>query len=236
MIKKELAEKVEAIVEVLKERYDAEVVIIVGSRAVGDYKETSDWDIYIFSNKKPFDKSPQEFKSWLPALIKNEDLDVYVNGFDKKAYPEKLYRDLTNSVVVLDKDNFGKKLREEAIKRYEKGPEKWTKTYAQWRVNKSERYMKKFKELITEKNYQELFLRISSYFDENLIEWWFGIRGEFRLRPQQAFPYIKEKDLKFYEQLQIIVSDKKDYGQKIEAIRKCNEILFNKKEYKKLIE
>ena len=234
-MKKELKSKLETIIEFLKKAYEAEVIIIVGSRAVGDYKLTSDWDIYLFSNKKPFDKSPQEFKSWLPKLIKEEDLDVYVNSFDKKSYPYKLYRDLRNSVVVLDKNNFGKKLREEAIKRYKKGPKKWTKTYAQWRITKSQRYMKKFNELIKEKNYQELFIRTSDYFKENLIEWWFGIRKEFRLRPQQAFPYIKNKDPQFYKQLKIISSDKKSYEQKINAIKTCNKLLFESKKFKKLI-
>jgi len=236
MIKRELKEKVKVITEVLKKRYGAEVIIITGSRAVGDYASTSDWDIYVFSNKKAFDKSPEEFKSWLPDLIKEEDLDVYVNRFYKKNYPQKLYRDLRNSEVVLDKNNFGKKLREEAIKISKEKPKNWTKTYAKWRVNKSQRYMKKFRELLKTKNYPELFLRISSYFDENLIEWWFGIRNEWRLRPQQLFPYIKKKDLEFYKQLKIISSDKKTYEQKVEAIKKCNKILFNKIGYKRLVE
>lgn len=228
-------EKVNAVIELLKKRYDAEVIIIVGSMAVGDYKEGSDWDIYIFSKKKPFNKSPDELKSWLPEEIKEEDLDIYVNSFDIKSYPEKLYRDLRNSVIILDKDNFGKKLREEAIKRFKEGPKKWTKTYAQWRINKAERYLKKFNDLIMEKNYPELLLRISWYYDENLIEWWFGIRREFRLRPQQAFPYIKKKDPAFHKQLNIIASDKTSYKEKVKAIINCNELIFNSLYYKRLI-
>lgn len=228
-------EKVNAIIEFLKKRYEAEVIIIVGSRAIGDYKKGSDWDIYIFSKKKPFDESPEELKSWLPEKIKEEDLDIYVNNFDKKTYSEKLYRDLRNSRIILDKNNFGKKLREEAMKRFKKGSKKWTKNYAQWRINKSERYMKKFNDLIKEKNYSELFLRISWYLDENLIEWWFGIRGEFRLRPQQAFPYIKKKDPKFYKQVQTITSAHTSYRKKIKAIKKCNELIFNSKYYRELV-
>jgi predicted nucleotidyltransferase len=231
----EMKDKIKAVIEFLKKRYGAEVIIIVGSRAVGDHKKTSDWDIYIFSNKKPFKKTPQEFRSWLPKLLKEEDLDVYVNSFDKKSYPDKLWRDLRNSVVLLDKNNFGKKLREEVIRRYKKGPKKWTREYALWRIDKSKRYMKKFNELIKEKNYLELSLRIGYYFDENLIEWWFGLRREFRLRPQEAFPYIKKKAPRFYGQLRIIVSDKKSFREKINAIRKCNKILFESKEFKSLI-
>ena len=41
-------EKLAAIINHYKIRYKAEVLIIVGSRAVGDYKPRSDWDIYLF--------------------------------------------------------------------------------------------------------------------------------------------------------------------------------------------
>jgi predicted nucleotidyltransferase len=220
------------IIDFLKKIYGAEVIILVGSRAVGDYKKTSDWDIYIFSNKKPPKISPQRFRKLLPV---DEDLDVYANCFDRKTYPAKLYRDLRNSKIVLDKNDFGKKLREEAIRMYKKGPKKWTRNYTLWRVNKSQRYMKKFNELIKEKNYLELSLRIADYFDENLIEWWFGLRREFRLRPQEAFPYIKKKDPKFYKQLKRIVSDRQSYANKIDACKKCTKMLFESREFKKLV-
>jgi predicted nucleotidyltransferase len=234
-MKKELKPKLNSIIQFLKQKYKAEVIIIVGSRVIGDYQPGSDWDIYIFTKKKEPKQTPKQFYDSLPNTLKNEDLDVYVNDFNIKKYPYKLWRNLRISEVVLDKNNFGKKLRQEALRRYKKGPKKWTKQHAQWRTIKAQRYMKKFKDLLKTKNYPELFLRISWYYDENLIEWWFAIRNEFRLRPQQAVPYIKKKDPEFYKQLKIITSDKKSYKEKVNAIKKCNKILFNKKEYKKLI-
>ncbi|MFC1697903.1 nucleotidyltransferase domain-containing protein, partial [Nanoarchaeota archaeon] len=221
------------IVEFLKKRYNAKVIILVGSRAVGDFKAKSDWDIYLFTSKK-IKETPKEFYKSLPRLIKNEDLDVYLNSMDTKKYSAKLWRDLRNSKILLDYKGFGKKLQRKALTLFKKGP-KWTKKYAQGRIFKAQRYMKKFEDNLKDKNYAELFLRISWHYSENIIDWWFGIRNEFQLRPQQAFPYIKENDPDFYLQLKKVFFDKTSYKIKINAFKKMHELLFNSKEFKKLI-
>jgi len=78
------------------------------------------------------------------------------------SYSTKLWRDLRNSKVVLDtSERFGEKLREKALELYKKGSEKWTKDYAFGRIVKARRYMKKFENNLEDKNYEELFLRIS---------------------------------------------------------------------------
>ena len=234
MVKQE--EKLDTIIEFLKNRYKAKVLIVVGSRAVGDYKPKSDWDIYLFTDKKLPKETPNQFYNALPEAIKDEDLDVYKNSMSINSYPSKLWRDLRNSKVVLDtKAGFGKKLRKKSLDLYKKGPAKWTKEYAQGRVYKAQRYMKKFEDNLEDKNFAELFLRISWHYSENIIEWWFGIRQEFQLRPQQAFPYIKEKDPDFYKQLQKVFSDKTTYRTKINAFKKMHNILFESKEFKKFI-
>ncbi|MBT3298029.1 nucleotidyltransferase domain-containing protein [archaeon] len=234
MVKKD--EKLNLIVEFLKDRYKAKVLIVVGSRAVGDYKPNSDWDIYLFTDKKLLKETPNQFYNSLPETIKHEDLDVYKNSMKINSFPPKLWRDLRNSNVLLDTNSeFGKKLRKKALDIYQKGPKKWTKYYAQGRVYKSQRYMKKFEDNLKDKNFAELFLRISWHYSENIIDWWFGIRQEFELRPQQAFPYIKEKDPKFYKQLQKIFSDKINYRTKINAFKKMHERLFESEKFKELI-
>jgi len=234
MVKKE--EKLDIIIEFLKNRYKAKVLIIVGSRAVGDFKPKSDWDIYLFTDKNLPKETPNQFYNALPEAIKDEDLDVYKNSMKINSYPPKLWRDLRNSKVVLDtKEGFGKKLRKKALDLYKKGPAIWTKEYAQGRVYKTQRYMKKFEDNLKDKNFAELFLRISWHYSENIIDWWFGIRQEFQLRPQQAFPHIKEKDPEFYKQLQKVFSDKTTYRTKINSFKKMHKMLFESKEFKKLI-
>ena len=235
MVKKDLNNKKQAIIKFLKKRYSAEVIIFVGSRAVGDYKKNSDWDVYLFTHKALPKETPDEFERALPKILKGEDIDEYKYDFNVANYSLELWKDLRNSVVVLDTiDSFGEKLRKKAQELYKKGPNKWTATYAQGRVYKARRYMKKFKDNYDDKNYVELFLRFSWHYSENIINWWFGIRREFPLRPQQAFPYIKKKDPKFYRELVKIVSDKTDYKTKIVAFNRCHKILFNKPEFKKL--
>ncbi|NPE09901.1 MAG: nucleotidyltransferase domain-containing protein [Asgard group archaeon] len=230
-------EKLAIIIEHLKSRYKAEVLIVVGSRVVGDYKPRSDWDIYLFTDVDVHsDESFQEAIEAYPAAIKNEDIDLYWNSMDINSYPSKLWRDLRNSKVVLDTpDGFGEKLREKALELYQKGPEKWTKDYAYGRIVKARRYMKKFENNLEDKNHEELFLRISWHYSENIIDWWFGIRQEFLLRPQEAFPYIKEKDPEFYKEIQRIVSDKTSYEEKIEALKKIHQLLLESEEFKKLL-
>ena len=44
--------KEKEVVKFLRERYNPKSIIFVGSRAVGDYKKGSDWDVYVFCKKK----------------------------------------------------------------------------------------------------------------------------------------------------------------------------------------
>jgi hypothetical protein len=138
--------------------------------------------------------------------------------------------------VVLDtKGGFGEKLRKKALDLYKKGPVKWTKEYAQGRVFKAQRYMKKFEDNLKDKKVAELFLRISWHYSENIIDWWFGIRQKFPLRPQQAFPYIERTDPNFYKQLQKVFSDKTSHKTKINAFKEIHKLLFESREFKKLV-
>lgn len=230
-----MKQKQAAIVEFLKDRYKAKTLILVGSRAVGDYKPNSDWDIYLFTDKQFKKETPKEFYESLPEIIKDEDIDLYKLSTKTSSYPEKMWKHLRYSKVILDEKNFGKKLREKALKIYKKKPKKWTKAYAEGRYFKAQRYMKKFEDNLKDKNYEELFMRMCWYYSESIINWWFGIRQEHALRPQQAFPYIKKKDPDFYKQLQKVTSDKTSYKTKISAFKKINSLLFNSKRYKDLI-
>jgi predicted nucleotidyltransferase len=230
-------EKLDVIIDYFKTKYKAKVLIVVGSRAVGDFKPRSDWDIYLFTDvESEHNETFQEFIEAYPDAIKEEDIDLYWYSMDIDSYPQKLWRDLRNSKVVLDTpEGFGKKLKEKAIELYRKGPEKWTKDYAFGRTIKARRYMKKFEAHLADKEFEELFLRIAWHYSENIIEWWFGIRQEFPLRPQQAFPYIKEKDPAFYQEIQNIVSDRTNYKEKIDAFNKIHRLLFESKEFEQLL-
>ena len=194
--------KEKEIIKFLKKRYNAKAIVITGSRAYGDYKPNSDWDIYVFTDKKYRKETDDEFYASFPDSLKGENLDLYKHYLGRKEYPDKMYRNFRYSKIVLDtKNGFAKKLKKRSQKIYSKKPKKWTKTYAQGRVYKAERYMKKFIDNYDDKKFGELYLRFCWHYTENVIDWWFGIRQEHKLRPQQTFPYIKKKDPKFYRQL-----------------------------------
>ena len=226
--------KEQEIIKFLKKRYNVKAIVIVGSRAIGDYKSGSDWDIYIFSDKKFRKETPNEFYNVLPSSLKNEDLDIYKNSMDVASYGWKLWRDLRNSKIVFDTNGFAKKLIVKVLKLYKKGPKKWTKEYAQGRVYKAQRYMKKFKDSLKDKKNGELFMRICWHYSENIIDWWFGIRREWPMRIRDAFPYIKNKDPKFYAQLKKVFNET-SYKVKIDAFKKIHKILFNSKDFKRLV-
>ena len=42
--------KLAVIIDHYKNRYKAKVLIVVGSRAVGDFKPNSDWNLYLFTD------------------------------------------------------------------------------------------------------------------------------------------------------------------------------------------
>jgi predicted nucleotidyltransferase len=224
------------IIEFLKNRYQAEAIIIVGSRAVGDYKPNSDWNIYVFSEEPYPKESHENMRKALAAELKNEDLDIYKNSMYGETFSPKLFRDLRNSKVVLDtKNGFAEKLRKKALAMYKKGPIKWTKVYALGRVYRAKRYIHKFEDSLASTEYEQLFLRIAWHFTEDITEWWFGIRTEFALRSQEAFSYIKKQDPAFYDKLQIVVGEKSTYKQKVEAFREMHNLLFESKQFKELI-
>lgn len=55
-------EKLDIIIEYFKNKYKAKVLIVVGSRAIGDFKPSSDWDIYFFTDiEDEHDETFQQF-------------------------------------------------------------------------------------------------------------------------------------------------------------------------------
>ena len=94
--------------------------------------------------------------------------------------------------------------------------------------------MKKFIDNYDDKKFGELYLRFCWHYTENVIDWWFGIRQEHKLRPQQTFPYIKKKDPKFYRQLKRVF-DETNYKVKIDAFKKMHKLLFESRKFRKLV-
>jgi predicted nucleotidyltransferase len=219
------------IVKLFREEFGAKSIILVGSRAVGDFKENSDWDGWVFTDKKKIGNLNRLKKKY---GLDDEDLDFQYVPTKQKFSWDVFWLKLKYSKLLYDPDKIAERVVEKALAEYAKGP-KVSKEWALRRVEKAERYMKKFEDNLAEEKYAELFNRICWHYNENVIDWWFKFRKEWPMRPQQKFDYIKKKDPGFYRQLQKVFSDKTSYRVKIEAFRKIHGFLFGSKPYRKLV-
>jgi predicted nucleotidyltransferase len=224
-------EKGKRIVNYLKEAYDAQAIVFLGSRAVGDYGPQSDWDILILTDKKKLKDESYTKKKY---GLKDEDFDLYIYPTNQKFLFDKFGLKLRYHKVKHDPRNLAKNLLTQAKKQYDKGP-KITKEWALGRRDKATRYMKKLEDLLEAKAYPELYNKICWHFVENVIVWWYMFRKMWPLRPQQKFKYIEKKDKAFYKQLKKVFSDKTTYKTKVKAFKEINLILFESKRYKNLI-
>lgn len=209
----------------------AQAVIFLGSRAVGDFKPNSDWDAVIFTKKK---KKIDTKERKAQYGIEDEDLDIQFVPPNQKFEWRKFGLKLRYHKIMYDPKGLAKRLVTEAAKEYKKGP-LITKEWAQARKAKATRYMKKFDDNLADKKYGELFNRMCWHFTEDIFNWWFHLRKEWPLRPQQKFAYIKKKDPLFHEQLKKIYSDKTSYKVKVQAFKKIHKLLFESKYYRKLV-
>ncbi|MBW3015501.1 nucleotidyltransferase domain-containing protein [Candidatus Woesearchaeota archaeon] len=227
---KQTKSHLEEIIKYLKDKYSAKAIILCGSRVVSDYSENSDWDMFVFTSKH---------KNWFDKIghpeLPGMDLDICFFPTTQKYTWKDFGLKLRYSEIIYDPIGIARKIKKQAFKVYDKGPAKWTKEYAFYRKEKASRYMKKMEDLLEMHDNNRLFLRIAWHFTENIIDWWFGLRQEWPLRPKQAFEYIKNQDPKFYKQLQVITSDEKSYHDKIKAFKRVHTLLFESPKYKILI-
>jgi len=220
------------LVSYLIKTYDAKAVILTGSRAIGDNKEDGDYDIFILSNTKK--KQELYFKFKRNPKFRNIDLDLYIKPLNTIFNYEEYGLKLMYSKILYDPLGLAKRLLKDAKRFYDKGPKMWSKNHALSRIDKSERYIKKIKSCHKSKLYGELMMRISWHYTENIINWWFGIRNLWPMRPQQAFNYIKEYDAAFYSALLKIYSET-NYATKIKGFEDAHRLLFNSKEFKRIV-
>ncbi|MBT4446202.1 nucleotidyltransferase domain-containing protein [archaeon] len=223
--------KLKRIVSHLKKHYDAKAIILAGSRVVGDFHKDSDWDLFVWTPKLKkgedrikviercgFHELKNETKldcAWIPMSTKKFDWSV----FSLK---------LRYSLVLLDTtEKMATKIRNQAFKIYQKGPIAWSEKKFQQERQRSLGYIKKFQHLLkTEKN-GHLLQYLSYYYTEQIIPVWFQLRGEWQLRPQEAFGYIQEQDPKFYKVLQKLWSTS-SLNDKVAICKKIDKLLFER--------
>ncbi len=233
-MKKQLKPRAKKIVNLLKNKFGAKAIILTGSRHVGDYEQDSDWDMFVFTTKlKKGEERIKVHERCGPTRISGETkLDCYWLPADAKFRWENFKLKLRFCEIMYDTKGIAKKVIKDAYKIYDKGPD-WSKTKWWGEKQRSWGYLKKMNYLLKKRQHGALFKRICFYYAEYLFGWWFSLRDEWPLRPQQAFDYIKKKDPNFFKLLRRVYGNT-TLEQKVKACEKIHNHIFESLKFKKL--
>lgn len=226
----ELKPDLDRISAYLRDEFDAQALILCGSRHVGDYKPHSDWDV------KAFVEDPQKHikENRFPQLP-GVDIDCTFHTLDTQFSWDEFGLKLRFSEVVFDNDDgIARKVRDQAQEEYAKEPQKWSLFYALGRIEKAKRYEAKFQDLLEEGNHAELFQRIAFHYTENTYTWWYGARQEWEPRPQAMFKDLQARDPEFYRHLSRVFTST-DNEEKVRALHDLHEHFFSTEAFQKLI-
>jgi predicted nucleotidyltransferase len=218
------------IIQLSKELYNATAVILVGSRAVGDYYPESDWDVMIFS---PLLKKKEVGREYSRALReKRGGINIPGVTVDTMFFPSSIQfsfqvfdKKLRYARVLYDAKGRAKSLMIDAKRFYKKGPTILTQFQVDLRRRKCEGYVTKMQHLLKAKKYYELAERCGWFLNEMIVPYWFDLRGEWDLRPQQTMAHIQKRDLLFYRWLQRFVGEC-NYRTKVGVAKKMIEVVF----------
>ena len=203
------------IVKYLRDKYDPEAILLHGSRAVGKERAHSDWDIImLFENeitRKGFRENigseNVEWKAYLFPNIKESVVEVF------DTY-------LQFAKVLWDKNGNADELLRRAQLEYAAGP-----SLNREEIEREKLYMHhKLLGMKDDVGNPYMFLRHLSVFLNRASNLWFEVlHNEFSKPFYLAIPEIKEKDLEYFSQLEILSSNNSNIS-KI----KSSEIILSK--------
>ena len=207
--------------------YDAQVIILAGSRSSGDYKEDSDWDIYILTEKE-FETHP---------ILEGYQLDIYCLHPEDDFSFDKLGWKLFHCEVICDTPNRdAQRIIDQAQEFRKIGPEPWSLNRALTRKDKVERYANKLRNCIKSENWFELHQRLNWHFLENSYSWWYGIRTEWEPRPQKMMEDLGNRDPEYASILKKLVDPNITDLERVELFAQLHENFLSSKVYLEYIE
>lgn len=222
-----LNEDMKKIRDHLETELDAQAIILAGSRSCGDYKENSDWDIYILTEKE-FDIHPK---------LEGYHLDVYCLHPDDNFSFDKLGWKLFYCEVICDTPKGdAQRIVEQAQEFRKRGPTSWTLNHAITRKDKVDRYENKLKNCIASENWFELHQRLNWHFLENAYSWWYGVRGEWEPRPQDLMGDLSIRDPEIASILAKIVKSTTTDLERVEQFHQFHQNFLNSKVYQEYVQ
>lgn len=184
------------IVEYLKQKYNAKIVILSGSRAGQNYTNTSDWDLFVFTE--------EDIDDWGPEKFDNQQLDIELIKLpiEEDFYLKTFVGPVEEAKVLLDEVGMANEIIETTKNKWEEGPPVLTARQLQNRKLKCERFISRIEKYDDE---MVMFYFIGYFYDFS-IRYWFEMRNIWPLPIYRAIPYIKEHDEEFYTHLQSLLA------------------------------
>jgi predicted nucleotidyltransferase len=211
--------KKQEIVDYLRKVYKPSAIILHGSRATGNEREHSDWDIFLIFKETPTKNKGRERivgedVEWKVLTIPIDDNKIYDNAGVFLQYAE----------VLWEEETVGTDLMNQAKRVYSLGSQIDPQTHDACRQF-LEHKLNGMKDDVAVNDYA-LFLKHHYEFFLRAVNWWFEILHNENQKPFYiAFPTIKERDLEYYGLLMALCGDCSK-SEKIEAGTKIIPLLF----------
>jgi predicted nucleotidyltransferase len=209
------------ITQYLIDKYHPEVIILHGSRASDNYREHSDWDLFLFIEGEGSDTKIER------DIYLEQAMDITIVNYPhiSTTIIEKLVAVAHSMEVLLDTTNCaGSQLVSDAKIKRSKGVRLSTK-------EKEIIMIEMYKDINNLQDLQEndgvFFFRLGRDFFRNALNGWFRvIRDEYSLPPYLSIPYIKEHDSEYYSLLEVLWSHKSN-KEKVAAAKQIFEKIKN---------
>lgn len=186
------------IIKYLQNKYGAEVIILEGSRAAGQERADSDWDLYVFTYDSKHKSGRDQFEG--------QSLDVVVKHLplENESMLQNSYGPLRAMRVLLDnKEMFGQILvtaTEERI--HQPRPALTTEEL----TNRKIRLQGLLNKMAHTSGALENFY-YTALFYELVMRYWFEVHQLWTLHPREAVPCMQERDPGFVSLLETFVRE-----------------------------
>ena len=208
------------IVNHLKDKFNPEAIVLVGSRANGEETENSDWDLVLYVTKEHSEAS---------EYFKGQFLDIefiQLPVISKDHILQTSFAPDTRMKILLDTQHKSMEMIvARTLKKYEEGPKPLTEEERDKRQRRIRRLIEKIESRPDDEGY--VFTYVGAVYEFG-IRYWFELQQKWSQPIYKALPYIKEHDPETYKLLKTIHGNTSSQ-EKVKASRSFYEKLFGEK-------
>lgn len=164
----------------LTEKHHCHTVILYGSRARGDFTETSDYDIVGFRAEGPSFRDAR--------LFHGKYLDAFIYAEADSAQVESNFLQFRGGKILAEKNGFGQKLLAKLEEVFARGPDPLPADEATVIRVWAEKMLSRIAVGDIEGNYRRIWLQF------DLLSMYFQLRNRWYLGPKAALRWLSEND------------------------------------------